>query len=88
MVGLTCGGAIIDLGCHCIEIIRSFVGKRNRPVELFEWRGGTTARIGGQPEMHDGKVVIKRELLPDGRQKLIRKDTETGDFADVVIADG
>ena len=25
------GGAIIDLGCHCIEIIRSFVGKDNRP---------------------------------------------------------
>ena len=67
---------------------RSAKSRAWEPVELFEWRGGTTARIGGQPEMHDGKVVIKRELLPDGRQKLIRKDTETGDFADVVIADG
>src|SRR3954449_9868165 len=28
---LTGGGAIIDLGCHCIEIIRNFVGKGNRP---------------------------------------------------------
>ena len=26
------GGAIIDLGCRCIEIIRNFVGKGNRPV--------------------------------------------------------
>jgi predicted dehydrogenase len=31
------GGAIVDLGCHCIEIIRSFVGKENRPVEVMAW---------------------------------------------------
>ena len=34
---LTGGGAIVDLGCHCIEIIRSFVGKDNRPVEVTCW---------------------------------------------------
>ena len=32
---LTGGGAIVDLGCHCIEIIRNFVGKGNRPVEVL-----------------------------------------------------
>ena len=32
---LTGGGAIIDLGCHCIEIIRNFVGKGNRPVDVL-----------------------------------------------------
>jgi predicted dehydrogenase len=31
------GGAVIDLGCHCIEIARSFVGKGNRPVEAMCW---------------------------------------------------
>jgi predicted dehydrogenase len=31
------GGAIVDLGCHCIEIIRNFVGKNNRPVEVMCW---------------------------------------------------
>src|SRR5215471_14141738 len=31
------GGAIVDLGCHCIEIIRSFMGKGNRPVDVFAW---------------------------------------------------
>ncbi len=31
------GGAIVDLGCHCIEIIRSFAGKNNRPVEVMCW---------------------------------------------------
>lgn len=32
------GGAIVDLGCHCIEICRSFIGKGNRPVEVFCWK--------------------------------------------------
>ena len=31
------GGCIVDLGCHCIEVIRSYVGKTNRPVEVMCW---------------------------------------------------
>lgn len=31
------GGAIVDLGCHCIEIARNFIGKQNRPVEVMCW---------------------------------------------------
>jgi predicted dehydrogenase len=29
------GGAIVDLGCHCIEIIRNFIGKDVRPTEVL-----------------------------------------------------
>jgi len=31
------GGAIIDMGCHCIEIGRSFIGKDKRPRRAFCW---------------------------------------------------
>ena len=31
------GGAIVDMGCHCIEIIRNFVGKDNKPLEVMCW---------------------------------------------------
>ena len=31
------GGAIIDLGCHCVEIARNFIGKEIRPVEVVCW---------------------------------------------------
>jgi len=31
------GGAIIDLGCHCIEIGRNFIGKDIRPIEVMCW---------------------------------------------------
>jgi hypothetical protein len=58
------------------------------PVQLFEWRGGATPRIRSEPETYQGQVVIKREILPDGRQKLILKDPATGDFSDRVVAGG
>jgi predicted dehydrogenase len=31
------GGAIIDLGCHCVEIGRGFIGKQVKPVEVMCW---------------------------------------------------
>lgn len=31
------GGCIIDLGCHCIEITRSFIGKDVKPMEVMCW---------------------------------------------------
>lgn len=31
------GGVIVDMGCHCIEVIRNFMGKDNRPVEVMCW---------------------------------------------------
>jgi predicted dehydrogenase len=31
------GGAMIDLGCHCVEISRNFIGKDTRPVEVMCW---------------------------------------------------
>jgi len=31
------GGAIIDLGCHCIEIARNFIGKEVKPIEVMCW---------------------------------------------------
>jgi predicted dehydrogenase len=34
---LSGGGAIVDMGCHCIEIGRSFVGKDVRPLEVVCW---------------------------------------------------
>jgi len=54
------------------------------PVQLTDWRGGTTERIARGRREHDGKTVIKEEQMPDGRRKLILKDETTGDFSDVV----
>lgn len=31
------GGAIVDMGCHCIEISRNFIGKDVKPVEVMCW---------------------------------------------------
>jgi len=31
------GGAIVDLGCHCIEIARNYIGKDVMPIEAMCW---------------------------------------------------
>jgi predicted dehydrogenase len=31
------GGAIIDLGCHCVEISRNYIGKEVKPIEVMCW---------------------------------------------------
>ena len=63
---------------------RSAGSRRWEPVEI-EWRGGVTPRIARQAETYDGHVVIKSEILPDGRRKLIFKDKDTGEFVDRVV---
>jgi len=64
---------------------RSAKSRAWEPLTI-EWRGGETPRIASEPELYEGQVVIKREILPDGRQKLILKDPATGDFTDRVVA--
>ena len=63
---------------------RSATSRRWEPVVVPEWRGGDVARMHVAPEEFDGKLVIKRELLPDGRAKLILRDPSTGDFSEQV----
>jgi predicted dehydrogenase len=31
------GGCILDLGCHCVEISRNYIGKDIKPVEVMCW---------------------------------------------------
>jgi predicted dehydrogenase len=50
------GGAIVDLGCHCIEIIRSFVGKGNRPLDVMAWADTLVHPI----KAEDNAVVLIR----------------------------
>jgi predicted dehydrogenase len=50
------GGAIVDLGCHCIEIVRSFVGKGNRPVEVMCWKDTLVHPI----EAEDNAIAVIR----------------------------
>jgi predicted dehydrogenase len=64
---------------------RSAESKKWEPLE-FEWRGGTTALIAREPQMYEGDVVIKAETLPDGRRKLILKDSGSGDFVDRIVS--
>lgn len=61
---------------------RSARHRRWEPVDLADWRAAATPRLHVEPEMADGHIVIKRELLPDGSSKLILKHPVTGDFTE------
>ena len=54
-----------------------------------DWRGGIdAAHRRRHPRRTRARSVIKREILPDGRDKLILKDPASGDFTDRVVAGG
>ena len=36
-IELAGGGCILDLGCHCVEIARSYIGKDIKPIEVMCW---------------------------------------------------
>jgi len=50
------GGAIVDLGCHCIELQRNYMGKDNRPVEAFCWADTLVHPI----EAEDNAIALVR----------------------------
>jgi predicted dehydrogenase len=53
---LSGGGALVDMGCHCIEAARYFVGKDNPIVEVLAW--GDTLLHDTQAE--DNAVMLMR----------------------------
>ena len=67
---LTGGGAIIDLGCHCIEIARCFVGKGNRPVEVMCHTDTLVHPIGAE----DNAIALVRYRI--GRHRPVRGELD------------
>jgi predicted dehydrogenase len=63
---------------------RSADSRRWEPVEI-EWRGGTTPRIEKQAASYEGHPIVKQEILPDGRVKLMLSDKDTGAIFDRVV---
>ncbi|MGD0581103.1 MAG: Gfo/Idh/MocA family oxidoreductase [Bryobacteraceae bacterium] len=54
----TGGGAMNDLGCHCIEAARYFYGKQDRIVEVMAW--GDQLVHGGRTKGEDNALLVLR----------------------------
>jgi predicted dehydrogenase len=52
----TGGGALNDLGCHCIEAARYFFGKEDRVVEVMAW--GATLVHGAKTKGEDNALLV------------------------------
>jgi predicted dehydrogenase len=60
---------------------RSIKSKRWEPVELDVWRGAETSEaIEAQISFDAEYLQLKKELMPDGRAKLILKHKESGEI--------
>jgi predicted dehydrogenase len=66
--------------------LRSAQTKQWEPVSLEVWRGqeGTVAQVAA-PEFDEQHLLIKEELLPDGRKKVILKDKESGAITQRIV---
>jgi predicted dehydrogenase len=52
------GGCMLDLGCHCVEITRSFIGKDIKPIEVMCWADTQVKPIDAEDH---GIALIKYE---------------------------
>lgn len=52
------GGAMLDLGCHCIEAARYFFGKKDRILEVLAW--GATLVHGDRTKGEDNALLVLR----------------------------
>lgn len=55
---LSGGGAMIDMGCHCIEAARYFFGKDNKPIEAFAWGNTLVHKCKGED---NALLIVKFE---------------------------
>ena len=61
---------------------RSVESKQWEPIEITDWRGkDRVEKISAGRGEYQGKVLVKRERMPDGKVKLILKDPETGEVS-------
>jgi hypothetical protein len=72
--------AIMDAAYRSIET------KKWEPVLLDDWRGALDEEAGLQMEEYDGDhFLIKEEVMPDGKTKLILKEKASGRIVQKVI---
>jgi predicted dehydrogenase len=72
--------AVID-ACY-----RSVLSKRWEPVELAIWRGVEGAeKLSGYRDYDDQHFLIKEEIMPDGKKKLILKEKKSGEVVERIL---
>jgi len=55
------GGALLDMGCHTVEVARYFFGKELRPAAVMAW--GATLQHGDKTDAEDNRAQFSAFLL-------------------------
>jgi hypothetical protein len=64
---------------------KSAKSKQWEPIQLEVWRGEESVEHIRSITEVDGKVLLKTEVMPDGKTKQILKDPETGRIIEQIL---
>ena len=53
----------------------------------LDWKHGKTEKLSPSQNFHEGKEILKTELLPDGRKRLIVRHPDTGETEDILLTE-
>lgn len=72
------------INCILDAIYKSAESGKWEPVEIEDWRGGKHEKVQTTKDYDDDHILIKDEVMPDGKHKFIIQHKETGRVSEVV----
>ncbi|MFA7406249.1 MAG: Gfo/Idh/MocA family oxidoreductase [Anaerolineaceae bacterium] len=72
------------INCILDAIYKSGETGRWEPVEIEDWRGGKHEKVKTTKDYDDEHILIKDEIMPDGKHKFIIQHKETGRVSEIV----
>jgi len=72
------------VNCILDSIYRSAETGKWEPVEIEDWRGGKHQKIKTTQEYDDEHILIKDEIMPDGKHIYIIQHKQTGRVSEIV----
>jgi len=65
-------------------MFKSAETRKWEPVEIEDWRGGKHEKVKTTTDYDDEHILIKTEIMPDGKQKFIIQHKETGRVSQII----
>jgi predicted dehydrogenase len=72
------------VNCVLDAIYKSGKTGQWEPVEIEDWRGGKHEKVKTTKDYDDEHILIKDEIMPDGKHKFILQHKETGRVSQIV----
>lgn len=72
------------VNCILDAIYKSSKTGQWEPIEIDDWRGGHYEKVKTTKDYDEQRILIKDEVMPDGKHKFILQDKETGRVSQII----